>query len=327
MNHKKEEGSPLRIFITGQAGFIGYHTALALAKEGHFVAGCDNFNDYYDISLKRKRADMLKTAGIETFEMPVQDISSLSAFFQENKITHLIHLAAQAGVRYSYENPQAFTNDNLVGFMDLLEFYRHHQPMKLVYASSSSVYGMRSEIPFSENDKTDTPSSFYGATKKCNEILAHAFHHCYGLDMIGLRFFTVYGPWGRPDMAIGLFLDKIATDQPIILYDPEKMERDFTYIDDIVQGIRAALDCTGYDIFNLGNSKKHSLTKVVSLIEEGLGKKAIINVEEHPPGDVFLSAADIAHSKEALGYEPKVDLEEGMQYVISWYREKYRKAM
>jgi UDP-glucuronate 4-epimerase len=315
----------MSIFITGIAGFIGFHTALALKKAGYFVAGCDNFNHYYDVQLKRERAEILEESAIEIFEMPVQKIDTLSSFFQDKKITHMIHLAAQAGIRYSAEHPNLFTEDNLVGFMSILEFCKKHPPLKLIYASSSSVYGMRNDSGFTETDDTDYSTSLYGATKKANEVLAYSYHHCFHLDAIGLRFFTVYGPWGRPDMATGIFIHNIHHGLPVTLFEPEKMERDFTYIDDIVFGIKASLSLSGYHLINLGNSKRHKLLELLSLIENGIGKKAQVRIEKAPPGDVYTTSADISLAKKLLGYSPKTDLSEGMKAYVSWYIEKYSK--
>jgi UDP-glucuronate 4-epimerase len=308
-----------RVFITGIAGFIGFHTALTLKKAGLFVAGCDNFNDYYDVSLKKDRKEILENAGIEVFPLSIQEIDELSTFFEDEKITHIIHLAAQAGVRHSTEHPDLFTQDNLLGFMSILEFCKKHAPLKLVYASSSSVYGIRNDNGFSETENTDHPISFYAATKKTNEILAYSYHYCFNLDAVGLRFFTVYGPWGRPDMAIGLFVNNINHDIPITLFEPEKMERDFTYIDDIVSGIQASLDLKGYHVINLGNSKKHKLIDLVRLIENALGKKAKINLQKAPTGDVYKTSADISLAKKLLGYSPKTDLPEGIKAYVAWY--------
>lgn len=313
----------MQIFITGIAGFIGFHTALALKKAGHFVAGCDNFNHYYDTRLKRDRAEILEDSAIEIFELPVQKIDQLSSFFHEKKISHIIHLAAQAGIRYSADHADLFTEDNLVGFMNILEFCKKHPGLKLIYASSSSVYGMRNDSGFTETDDTDYSTSLYGATKKANEVLAYSYHHCFHLDAIGLRFFTVYGPWGRPDMATGLFIHNIYHGLTIPLYEPEKMERDFTYIDDIVFGIQASLNLSGYHLINLGNSKRHKLLELVHLIEKNLGKKAKIDLQKAPAGDVYTTSADISLAKKLLGYHPKTDLADGIKTYVSWYLQKY----
>ncbi len=309
----------MKIFVTGIAGFIGFQTAIALKKKGHAVSGCDNFNNYYDVSLKRKRASLLKEAGIEVFEKSIQEIESLAPFFEKTGLTHIIHLAAQAGIRYSVEHPDLFTEDNLVGFMSILEFCKKRPSLKLIYASSSSVYGMRNDEGFSEEDVTDYPTNLYGATKKCNELLAHAYYHCFKIQSTGLRFFTVYGPWGRPDMAVGLFMKNIHAGIPITLYDPDKMERDFTYIDDIVSGIEASLHLDGYHIINLGDSERHKIVELVELMEKEFGKKAIVRTESAPVGEVFTSSADITLARKLLQYEPKVPLALGIKLSVQWY--------
>lgn len=305
-----------RIFITGIAGFIGFHLAKALEKAGLFVAGCDNFNSYYDSDLKKTRASQL--SNVHTLD--ICDQKNLEKLIEENEITHLIHLAAQAGVRYSIKHPEKYFDTNLHGFFSVLETVRHHPKIKLLFASSSSVYGLNTKIPFSEADSCDKPANFYGATKKSNELMAFSYHHLYNISMTGFRFFTVYGPFGRPDMAYYSFSNAIMNDEPIRLFNHGDMLRDFTYIDDIVDGILGALDLpAGFEIFNLGNNRPEKLLTMVEILQSQLGKKAIIEKFPMPPGEIQTTFADIAKAKAAFGYEPKVQLEEGLQKFTNWY--------
>ncbi|HEY5260224.1 MAG TPA: NAD-dependent epimerase/dehydratase family protein, partial [Rhabdochlamydiaceae bacterium] len=232
----------MNIFITGIAGFIGFHVAEALRRRGDTVVGCDNFNSYYDPKLKRDRAALLEKQGVKIIEMDICDGPLLEKHVRENKITHFLHLAAQAGVRHSIKHPEDYVASNLEGFVQVIEVIRRHPKIPFIYASSSSVYGLNKKIPFSESDPTDMPTSLYGATKKSNELVAHAYHHMYGISVTGLRFFTVYGPWGRPDMAYFSFTDNILKGKPLQIFNEGKMKRDFTYIDDIVAGTLAAID-------------------------------------------------------------------------------------
>jgi len=308
-----------RILITGIAGFIGFHLARALHARGDHVIGCDNFNDYYDPSLKEERARLLKEAGIDVVRGDITEEGFVKHLLEASDATHLVHLAAQAGVRYSLTNPKAYLEANLNGFFHVLEALRS-SPIPFLFASSSSVYGFNQKIPFSEEDRTDQPANFYSATKKCNETMAAAYHKLYGIPTTALRFFTVYGPYGRPDMAYYSFTKAIAEGHPINLFNGGDMQRDFTYIDDIVEGTIAAIDLEAqFEIFNLGNNKAEPLLKMVEIIETHVGKKA--NVESLPmqPGEIQVTFADVEKAKRLLGYSPKTSLEEGMAKFLGWY--------
>ena len=307
------------ILMTGAAGFIGYHASLALKKRGDTVIGYDNFNDYYDPKLKETRATLLAKEGIKVIRGDLCDFGLLEKVVREHQITHIVHLAAQAGVRYSLVNPKAYIISNMEGFANILEVCRHHQ-LPLVYASSSSVYGTNTKIPFSIEDPTDNPASFYGATKKANEVMAFSYHHLYQIPVTGLRFFTVYGPWGRPDMAYYSFAEAIYAGKPIPLFNHGKMERDFTYIDDIVEGILAAVDFEGgAEIFNLGNHQPETLNTFISLLECYIGKPAIVEFLPMQPGDVPITYADIELSQKKLGFTPKTSLAEGLEKFVAWF--------
>jgi UDP-glucuronate 4-epimerase len=311
----------MRILITGIAGFIGFHLALALRKLGHQVVGCDHFNTYYDPQLKRRRAELLKEG---VFEFDMRDQEVLKRLITEHKITHFVHLAAQAGVRYSLSHPDAYVASNLEGFVDVMEVVRHFPHIPFIYASSSSVYGLNRKIPFAESDPTDTPCNLYGATKKSNELIAHAYHHIYGIPVTGLRYFTVYGPWGRPDMAYFSFTKAILERKPLTLYNQGAMQRDFTYIDDIVAGTIAAIELAPpCEIFNLGNHKPEEIVTLVKILEKATGKKAEVNYLPMQPGEVVVTYADISKSQKMLGFSPKTSLEEGVGKFFTWYREFY----
>lgn len=304
------------IFITGIAGFIGFHLASSLIKNGDYVIGCDNFNNYYSSNLKRMRADQLRNLGVHVFEEDIQNISSL-----KQNITHIVHLAAQAGVRYSITHPQPYSDSNLDGFLKILELSRAIPNVKLIFASSSSVYGGNTKTPFSETDPTDSPISLYAATKKSGELMAKSYHHLYNIPMVGLRFFTVYGPWGRPDMAYYSFAEKIQTGEPIPVFNHGKMERDFTYIDDIVQGTVRALDhCNGYEIYNLGNNKPEPLMHLIKLLETHLGKKALIDFQPMQMGDVKTTYADIQKAERDLAFSPTTSLDAGIAKFSEWFQ-------
>ncbi len=265
-----------KIFITGAAGFIGFHLAKKLLELGHQVAGIDNFNDYYSPELKKDRALILKNLGCIVKKVDLIDYQLLKQTFDDFKPTHVVHLAAQAGVRYSLQNPNAYVQSNLVGFTHLLEILKEHPDILTLYASSSSVYGNNSKVPYSENDTTDQPKNLYGATKKANELMAYSYHSLYKLRLLGMRFFTVYGPWGRPDMAYYLFSKAILEKKPIQVFKGKLIQRDFTYIDDIINGILAALDSTfSYEVFNFGNNKPILLNDFISTLEQALGTTAI----------------------------------------------------
>lgn len=315
------------ILVTGAVGFIGFHLAKYLHARGDNVIGFDNFNDYYSPELKRARERELTKLGIEVVNGDICTLKMLNATLDFNEITHIVHLAAQAGVRYSLINPQAYVKANLEGFTNVLEACKRKPEIKLTFASSSSVYGNNSKVPFSVRDRSGDPVSFYGATKKANETMAYTYHHNYGIAATGLRFFTVYGPWGRPDMAYFSFTKAILEEKPIEIYNEGKLRRDFTYIDDIVNGIAAAVDLeSNWDIFNLGNSKPVELGRFIEIIEDSLGKKAKKNYVPMQPGDVLETYADISESKTKLGFEPKVTLEEGIPKFVKWYQDFFKFA-
>ena len=315
-----------RILVTGSAGFIGYHLCKSLLNDGFIVYGVDNINSYYEPALKQARLDQLQSDPIFSFnKLDISNSDDLNKAFENFKPQKVVNLAAQAGVRYSLENPQAYIESNVVGFMNILECCRHHDVEGLIYASSSSVYGGNEKIPFSVDDRVDRPISIYAATKKSNELMAHSYSHLFGLNTTGLRFFTVYGPWGRPDMAMYIFADKISKGEPISVFNHGKMERDFTYIDDIISGTRSAID-KNYpcEIFNLGNNNSEDLMEMVGLIESEIGKKAEIKFEGMQPGDVKRTFADIDHSKQKLNYTTTTKIIEGIPKFIDWFK-KYNK--
>ncbi len=318
---KKELELPIKqIFITGIAGFIGSHLALALKKRGDSVVGCDNFNSYYDPELKLVRKELLVKSGIEIFTCDICEPKQIEALINKQKTSHFVHLAAQAGVRHSITHPESYVRNNLDGFSSILELCRNHREMKLIYASSSSVYGLNKKIPFSESDRADQPASFYGATKKSNELMAQAYHHLYGICVTGLRFFTVYGPCGRPDMAYFSFTKAILEDQPIPIFGEGKLKRDFTYIDDIVQGIIAAIDLgAACELFNLGNNQPEEVLTLISIIEELTGKVAKKEFLPMQAGDVPITYADISKAQKELGFCPTTSLYDGMRHFVSWY--------
>lgn len=312
------------VLITGIAGFIGFHLAKLLKSRGDQVIGLDNFNDYYDPQLKMKRADELEKEGIILIRGDLCDQQLLKTLVEQYEITCLVHLAAQAGVRYSLENPHAYIKANVEGFLNVLETCRHRSNLKLVYASSSSVYGLNTKIPFAIEDRTDQQASLYGVTKKTNELMASTYHHLYRIPVIGLRFFTVYGPWGRPDMAYFQFTKAIMEEKPIQIFNHGKMRRDFTYIDDITHGIAAAIDLDAQlEIFNLGNHQPEELLHMVELIEQSVGKKAQKVFVSMQAGDVLETYADIEMSQQRLGYVPKTKLEEGIPRFVDWYKHYY----
>ena len=315
----------MRILVTGAAGFIGYHLCKSLIEDNYEVLGVDNINDYYDPSLKLARLKQLKCYKNFKFEkVDISDRDSVAKPFQSFKPNKVVNLAAQAGVRYSIENPYAYLESNLIGFLNIIELCRHNDVKGLIYASSSSVYGGNTKIPFSVEDRVDNPISLYAASKKSNELIANSYSHLYGLNTTGLRFFTVYGPWGRPDMAMFIFTRKILAGDPIPVFNNGNMKRDFTYIDDIISGTRSAID-KNYkcEVFNLGNHKSEQLMDVVALIEKNLNKKATVDFKSMQPGDVSESFADIDKSIELLNYKPTTNVDEGIKLLISWYLEYY----
>ena len=312
-----------RVFVTGCAGFIGMHLCRSLLENDYLVFGVDNMNNYYNPILKKDRLKKLQT--YQNFDFLKMDISipdALDQIFEKFKPNKVVNLAAQAGVRYSIENPMAYVESNIVGFMNILESCRNHKVQGLIYASSSSVYGGNKDIPFSIVDKVNKPISIYAASKISNELMAHAYSHLYKLNTTGLRFFTVYGPWGRPDMAMYLFADKILSKQKIPVFNHGNMKRDFTYIDDIVDGIIASIEHNYQcEIFNLGNNSSEDLMGVINTIEDCLGKKTELDLLNIQPGDVEITYADIEYSKKKLGYEPKTKISEGIPKFIEWYQD------
>jgi len=336
-----------KILVTGAAGFIGMHVSQALLARGDTVIGLDNLNDYYDPQLKRDRVASLQAgpdAGRFQFvEADLVDMAGLNALFDAHGFDGVVHLAAQAGVRYSLTHPHAYAQSNLVGFVNMLEACRHHRTAHLVYASSSSVYGGNTRMPFSENDAVDHPVSLYAATKKANELMAHTYSHLYGLPTTGLRFFTVYGPWGRPDMAPMLFTRAILAGEPIKVFNHGKMQRDFTFIDDIVAGVVATLDrppvaddafdraapqASGswapYKVFNIGHSEPVQLMDFIRTLESALGVSAQLDLQPMAPGDVPATYADVSALQAWTGVAPHTGLSEGIGRFVAWYRQYHR---
>jgi UDP-glucuronate 4-epimerase len=332
------------VLLTGAAGFIGFHVAQRLLADGHHVLGLDNLNEYYDPTLKQARLDQLTPHAAFTFErLDVSDRAGMAELFRRHRPARVVHLAAQAGVRYSLRNPHAYVDANLVGFLNVLEGCRHHAVEHLVFASSSSVYGANTRLPFSVHDNVDHPLSLYAATKKANELMAHTYAHLYGLPCTGLRFFTVYGPWGRPDMALFLFARAILEDRPIDVFNEGRMQRDFTYVDDIVEGLVRVLakppapDPTwsgehpdpgtsraAYRVYNIGNDRPVELLRFIEVLEQCLGKRARKNLLPMQPGDVPATRADVTDLVRDVGYRPHTTVEEGVARFVSWYREYYR---
>ena len=313
--------------VTGAAGFIGFHISRALLEREDRVIGLDNLNDYYEVTLKEDRLHLLEECrNFHFYRCDLADKSHLSRIFAENSIQVVCNMAAQAGVRYSLIDPFAYQKSNVEGFLNLIHLSMEHKVENFVYASSSSVYGNNQKVPFSVKDSVDQPISLYAATKKANELLAHTYSHIYGLPSTGLRFFTVYGPWGRPDMALFIFTRAILNGEPINVYNYGKMKRDFTYIDDIVKGVLVSLDRSApYAIYNLGNSKTVDLLYFIECIENVLGKKAVKKMLPIQPGDVAETFADITESKRDLGFRPSIGIEEGIEHFVDWYRAYYGK--
>lgn len=333
----------MEILVTGSAGFIGFHLAKRLLDNGHEVVGIDNLNPYYEVTLKEARTKILSSMDGFTFlRMDLADRSAMEALFSSRSFDRVINLAAQAGVRYSITDPHAYVQSNLVGFLNILEGCRHGRVPQLLYASSSSVYGLNTKMPFSVHHNVDHPISLYAATKKANELMAHTYSHLYGLPTVGLRFFTVYGPWGRPDMALFLFTKAILEGRPIRVFNHGRMKRDFTYIDDIVEGVVRALDfipkgdpswrgdrpdpgtSTGpYRVFNIGNNNPVELMDFIGVLEEKLGRKAEKEFLPMQQGDVTATYADIEDLFEAVGFKPKTGIAEGIGRFVEWYKEYY----
>jgi UDP-glucuronate 4-epimerase len=329
--------------VTGAAGFIGYHLCKRLLEEGRTVIGIDNLNDYYDVRLKNDRLEQLKKMPGFTFgRSDLEDLEALKSIFQANPIDVVVNLAAQAGVRYSLQNPHAYVNSNLVGFVNILECCRHNQIKHLVFASSSSVYGANTRMPFSVHDNVDHPVSLYAATKKANELMAHTYSHLYDMACTGLRFFTVYGPWGRPDMALFLFTKAIFADQPIKVFNHGKMQRDFTYIDDIVEGVVRVManvpdpnpnwngkmpdpgtSYKRYKIYNIGNNNPVQLSDFIKEIEKAIGKEAKKQYLDLQAGDVPETYADVDDLMRDVGFKPATPLAKGIRNFVDWYRSYY----
>jgi UDP-glucuronate 4-epimerase len=340
----------LKILVTGAAGFIGYHLCESLLKKGFTVIGIDNINDYYDQRLKfgrlaelginivdaeaslKKCLSSIHAAKFTFVRMQLEDKENLTKLFEDEKFTVVCNLAAQAGVRYSLENPSAYIDSNIVGFVNLLECCRYHQIQHLVYASSSSVYGLNKEVPFSTKDNVDHPISLYAASKKSNELMAHTYSHLFGIPTTGLRFFTVYGPWGRPDMALFLFTEAILKNKPIDVFNYGNMERDFTYIDDIVEGVERILiesiakrkERSLYKIYNIGNNNTVKLTEFIEAIEAKLGITAQKNMLPMQPGDVSRTWANVDELIKDYNYSPNTPIKEGVSAFIDWYKDYYK---
>ena len=333
----------MKILVTGVAGFIGMHSAKKLLDDGHEVIGIDNLNDYYDVSLKEDRLKILE--GYQNFrfvKLDIKDQKDMLSLFKKELPQRVLHLAAQAGVRYSIQNPYIYINSNIQGFINILEGCRAIKTEHLVYASSSSVYGGNAKAPFSEHDNVDHPISLYAATKKANELMAHTYSHLYQIPTTGLRFFTVYGPWGRPDMALFLFTKAILKDQPIDIFNHGKMIRDFTYVDDIVESLIRIIDKVAtpntsfdaknpdpatshapYRIFNIGNNQPTPLMDYIEAIESALDKKAIKNLIDMQPGDVPLTSADTSELNQWVNFKPNTSIKEGVKRFVDWYKNYY----
>lgn len=334
----------MKILVTGAAGFIGSHTSLRLLARGDSVVGIDNLNDYYEVALKETRlARLQKSDGFQFIRMDIADRHAVAALFERERFDRVIHLAAQAGVRYSMKNPFAYVDTNLTGFTGILEGCRHGGIEHLVYASSSSVYGANTTIPFSVHDNVDHPLSLYAATKKANELMAHTYSNLYKLPTTGLRFFTVYGPWGRPDMAMFLFTKAILAGQPIDVFNHGNMRRDFTYIDDIVEGVIRTCDRVAtpsaewsghtpdpatsfapYRLYNIGNNNPVELLRLIEVLEDCLGRKAVRNMLPMQPGDVPATAANVDDLGRDVGFKPNTPIETGVRRFVDWYRAYYK---
>ncbi|WP_315311181.1 NAD-dependent epimerase [Pantoea vagans] len=334
----------MNFLVTGAAGFIGFHVSQRLLAAGHQVVGIDNLNDYYDVNLKHARLNLIKAdSGFTFIEMDLADRDAIASLFDQHIFQRVIHLGAQAGVRYSIENPHAYADSNLIGHLNILEGCRHHKIEHLLYASSSSVYGLNRKMPFSTEDSVDHPVSLYAATKKANELMSHTYSHLYQLPTTGLRFFTVYGPWGRPDMALFKFTRAMIAGEAIDVYNQGQMKRDFTYIDDIAEAIVRLQDVipqqddnwtveTGspatssapYRVYNIGNSQPVTLMNYIEAIEKALGITAKKNLMPMQPGDVLETSADTQALYKAIGFKPQTGVEEGVKNFVDWYRDFYR---
>ncbi|QKN81258.1 NAD-dependent epimerase [Scandinavium goeteborgense] len=332
----------MKYLVTGAAGFIGFHVSERLLQAGHQVVGIDNLNDYYDVNLKQARLDLLQKPGFSFHKIDLADRAAMASLFADEKFDRVIHLAAQAGVRYSLENPHAYADANLIGHLNVLEGCRHNKVQHLLYASSSSVYGLNRKMPFSTDDSVDHPVSLYAATKKANELMSHTYANLYGLPTTGLRFFTVYGPWGRPDMALFKFTKAMIEGKSIDVYNYGKMKRDFTYIDDIAEAIirlqdvipqpdanwtvetgSAASSSAPYRVYNIGNSSPVELMDYITALEEALGTEADKNMMPVQPGDVLETSADTQPLQDATGFKPETTVKDGVKNFVDWYRGFY----
>ena len=335
----------MKFLVTGAAGFIGFHACKRLLAAGHDVVGIDNMNDYYDVNLKQARLDLLQSPLFSFHKIDLADREGIARLFAQEQFNRVIHLAAQAGVRYSLENPFAYADANLIGYLNILEGCRHNNVGHLLYASSSSVYGLNRKMPFSTDDSVDHPVSLYAATKKANELMAHTYSHLYGIPTTGLRFFTVYGPWGRPDMALFKFTKAMLEGKSIDVYNYGKMKRDFTYIDDIVEAIVRMQDIipqpnpewtveTGspadssapYRVYNIGNSSPVELMDYITALEEALGMVAEKNMMPIQPGDVLETSADTKPLYDMVGFRPQTTVKQGVKNFVDWYKPYYYKA-
>lgn len=333
----------MKFLVTGAAGFIGFHISKRLLNDGHKVVGVDNINDYYDISLKKSRLEQLKSPAFDFHKLDLADRNGMAQLFNEEQFDRVIHLAAQAGVRYSLENPFAYADSNLIGYLNILEGCRHNKVEHLLYASSSSVYGLNRKMPFSTDDSVDHPVSLYAATKKANELMAHTYSHLYGIPTTGLRFFTVYGPWGRPDMALFKFTKAILEGKSIDVYNYGKMKRDFTYIDDIVEAIvriqdlipkrdpewtveegSPATSSAPYQVYNIGNSSPVELMDYITALEDALGMVAEKNMMPIQPGDVLETSADTKPLYDLVGFKPQTSVKDGVKNFVDWYKAYYQ---
>jgi len=333
----------MKYLVTGAAGFIGFHVSKRLLQDGHQVIGIDNLNDYYEVNLKIARLSQLESSNFCFHKLDLSDREGMAQIFATEKFDRVIHLAAQAGVRYSLENPHAYADANLIGYLNILEGCRHNKVQHLLYASSSSVYGLNRKMPFSTDDSVDHPVSLYAATKKANELMAHTYSHLYGIPTTGLRFFTVYGPWGRPDMALFKFTKAMLEGKSIDVYNYGKMKRDFTYIDDIVEAIvrvqdvipqadpewtvengSPATSSAPYRIYNIGNSSPVELMDYITALEEALGMSAEKNMMPIQPGDVLETSADTKALYESIGFKPETPVKKGVKEFVDWFKEYYK---
>ncbi|WP_171882269.1 NAD-dependent epimerase [Klebsiella quasipneumoniae] len=333
----------MKFLVTGAAGFIGFHVSKRLLNDGHQVVGIDNINDYYDVKLKESRLEQLESPFFTFYKLDLADRDGMAKLFETEQFERVIHLAAQAGVRYSLENPYAYADSNLTGYLNILEGCRHNKVQHLLYASSSSVYGLNRKMPFSTDDSVDHPVSLYAATKKANELMAHTYSHLYSIPTTGLRFFTVYGPWGRPDMALFKFTKAMLEGKSIDVYNYGKMKRDFTYIDDIVEAIvriqdvipqpdpewtveegSPATSSAPYRVYNIGNSSPVELMDYINALEQALGLEAKKNMMPIQPGDVLNTSAETQALYKTIGFKPETPVQQGVKNFVDWYKEYYR---